>query len=817
MARTSKLAALLLAVVLISASLAAFNYFRAGKEKGAVKLRRAVAVLGLKNLTQKEESAWISTALAEMLSTEIARGASLRAISRQEITEAHQELQMVDLALPGRTELEKMRSRLGCDFVIAGTYFSLTGEKGDQLRIDLGLHDASSGKEVGSFSEQGALGDLITIVGRLGESLRQNLGTTAAETGLPRNGEAGKLYAEALDALRAGQALEASELLSRAKEVEGDNPLIHSALASAFGALGFKDKATAEARKAFELSSHLAREDKLWIEGRLRESEGNFAAARDLYRTLFEAYPDDLDYGLALVAAERSAGSPKDALATIDALRHLPPPLGDDLRIDLAEADAAAQSGLVERQLVAAERAVGKANQQGARLQLARALLQKAQSQRLLGQNEEAVKAAREALGLFEALGYKVGRAQASNALGTCLLAAGKVEDAAGISEQAAALYREVGDQGGLAASLNNLAMVKKRQGDLPRVEELYEETEQIFRQTGDRRGLALAVNNQAVLLVERDRLAEAHKMFESSRQVWEEIAGALGGALSLNNLAQVVRLEGDLEIAQRLHEQALDARRAAGIKPDLTSSLANLAGLLLERGQVQAATPLLQEARQLADEIGDRSLLATVLSQEGELELLKGNLPAARKALEQALESRRAGQEALLLTGAQLALARVSLAEEEPVGAIQLAQQAIDATRRDGRPAEETRAATVLASALLFDDDLDDAGRVLAERKALAATTQQPFVRLSFGLVEAGLLAARDPKAALLRLAELAAEARQRHYLPLAIEIELAWADAAARAGRQGEAREKSRDLAEEAQTYGLLRFEKLARSSAP
>src|SRR5262249_50204365 len=51
-------------------------------------------------------------------------------------------------------------------------------------------------------------------------------------------------------------------------------------------------------------------------------------------------FPDNLDYGLRLAAAQVSAGRGKDALATIAALRRLPPPLGDDPRVDFGEAEA---------------------------------------------------------------------------------------------------------------------------------------------------------------------------------------------------------------------------------------------------------------------------------------------------------------------------------------------------------------------------------------------------------------------------------------------------------------------------------------------
>lgn len=817
--RSRSLLITLLVVVLVSAALATFNYLKRDRPAGAVQLRRAVAVFGLNNLTTRADAAWISTAVAEMLSSELGRGDNLRTISGQEITDARRELQLEDLNEPSRAELEKVRGRLGCDFVVAGSYVSIPGAAGEQLRIDLHVHDAVAGNRIATISESGNLADLITIVGKLGQGLHEKLGSEKSaeegDSGLPKNAEAGRLYAEALDALRAAQPAEASRLLEQAVAVEGDNPLLHSALSSAWSALGYGTKAAEAARRAFGLASRLPREDQLLIEGRLRETEGNAAAARDLYRTLYEAYPDNLEYGLALVAAEKNAGAAKAALSMVNTLRTLPPPLSEDLRLDLAEAEAAAQNNQFELQQVAAERAIAKARQQGARLQLARALLQKAQSRRLLGQAEEAVAAAREAAELFAELEHPVGRAQAANSLATCLLAAGKTGEATTAAEEAATLYRTVGDQGGLAASLNNLAMIRKREGDLDRVEALYGETEQIYRQTGDRRGLALALNNRAVLLVERDQLTAARTMFESSQPMWIEIAGELGAALTTYNLAQVSRLQGELETSRKLHQQALDARAAAGLKPDQAISLANQAGLLLEMGQMAAAEPLLVKARALAEEVGERSLLATVLAQEGELALLRGNFQKARELMSKTLENRLAGQEALLVPAARLALARLSLAEKIPVEANQMAREALDAVHRDGRPAEEVRATAVLALALIADGARDEARTLLTDLAIQASTCQQPLARLHFGLAEAGLASGRDQRGNLARLQELAAEARRHGYLPLALEIELAWVRAARESGLSAEAASRQSVLLEEARKNGLKHLENELRSA--
>jgi len=57
----------------------------AGTPSPRIKERRSVAMLGLKNLSGRPEEAWLSTALSEMLNTELAAGEQLRTIPGENV------------------------------------------------------------------------------------------------------------------------------------------------------------------------------------------------------------------------------------------------------------------------------------------------------------------------------------------------------------------------------------------------------------------------------------------------------------------------------------------------------------------------------------------------------------------------------------------------------------------------------------------------------------------------------------------------------------------------------------------------------------
>jgi len=76
---------------------------RSGSEPApgpSMKYRQSVAVLGFKNLSSGAESAWLSTALTEMLRSELSVGKKLRTISGEEVARTK-----LDLALPDTDSL----------------------------------------------------------------------------------------------------------------------------------------------------------------------------------------------------------------------------------------------------------------------------------------------------------------------------------------------------------------------------------------------------------------------------------------------------------------------------------------------------------------------------------------------------------------------------------------------------------------------------------------------------------------------------------------------------------------------------------------
>ena len=303
--------------------------------------RPSVAVLGFKNLSRQPESFWLSTAISELVTSELAASGELRMVSGERIARMRQELSLDEVEQYSGDTLAQIRNNLGTDFVIQGSYLTLNQE----LQLTLQLQSTRQEEALATIPRRGREEDLFDLVSGAGNELRQKLGvgdieaaeSKAVRATLSSSPEATRLYSEGLVKLRSNDRLSARDLLLQAIRADPDYALAHAALSSAWSALGYERNAQRSAGKALELAKAqgLPREDVLAIEGRYYEMAADWPKAIEAYGLLSGFFPDSVDYGLLLVSVQTAAALGREALETVARLRQLPPPLGDDPRIDL--------------------------------------------------------------------------------------------------------------------------------------------------------------------------------------------------------------------------------------------------------------------------------------------------------------------------------------------------------------------------------------------------------------------------------------------------------------------------------------------------
>ncbi|MCH9647989.1 MAG: protein kinase [Deltaproteobacteria bacterium] len=129
-------------------------------------------------------------------------------------------------------------------------------------------------------------------------------GTAKKLSGFPRDQTALKALAEARLALRDERPEEALEKLRQAEVLGPDAWMVSLTKARAQAFLGFDRRAAAAAERAFQLAARELPETRDRLEAFWRSSQGQWRAAARLYRSLWNRYPDNLGYGLALAQSQ---------------------------------------------------------------------------------------------------------------------------------------------------------------------------------------------------------------------------------------------------------------------------------------------------------------------------------------------------------------------------------------------------------------------------------------------------------------------------------------------------------------------------------
>ena len=662
-----------------------------GLRSQAARGRRAsVAVLGFRNLSGRPEAGWMSTALSEMLATELSAGERLRTLPGEAVARMKVDLGVADAESLAPDTLAKIRKTLGADYVVMGTYVALSGA-GSPVRLDVRLQDTAAGETVASMAETGTANQLFEMASSAGAKLRSKLGVpsvtpteaAAARASLPSDPQASRLYAQGLENLRRFEFLAARDQLEKAVALSPESPAAHAALSEAWSGMGYMDKARAEAKQAYVLSAGLPRAERLSIEGRYREANAEWDKAAEIYRSLWTFYPDNLDYGLRLAYAQRTAGDAKGALLTLAGLRKLHGFLGEDPRIDLEEAQADNALSDFSGALSTSQRAVAKARQTGNRLVLAQALVAEGSSFRFLEQPDKASASLDEALAIYAALGNAGGEAQALQAVIVQRLAASDGDGLIETTERSINVYRKLGDQARLATALQNLSQsLLFGHADLKRASALSQESVALCRELGERRSLCVALYRSGNVSYYEGKLKTAREAYQESLDLARTGGEVLLVCMATWKVATANWAGGTLTVAKTgLQDAVAGLQKIKATDARTLGSEARLALAQLRRDQGRPADAERECRAVLAElapqkELEDQEKLALVCLTR--ILLDQGKVAEARRTLNRAAGIPHRWPAALEDMDAELCEAEVLRAEKKTDQAEQAAEKVL-------------------------------------------------------------------------------------------------------------------------------------------
>jgi eukaryotic-like serine/threonine-protein kinase len=515
--------------------------------------RPAIAILGFRNVSSNPEAAWMSTALAEMLGSELSAGETYRIVPGEDVARARRELSLGDETSFARETLGRLSELLASDYVLGGQYVVSPGGK---VRVDLKLQDTRSGEIVASFAAEADQGDLVGLAGRTGEGLRARLGlgplsgAQASELRAvrPTTDAGARLYAEGLELLRLSECGKARERLERAVEAEPSYPLAHTALARALWCQGHESKARREAERAVALTTGLPEHIRLETEAVLHEYAGDKAKALAAAEKLYRRFPDNLDHGLALFRQYRHAERHEDAAKVMAALQALGRPSPElkvaALRYDLERSKSVDLAAMIPR------------------WKALRLELEKGGARRLAAD-----------VHLHEAnLASHIGR----------------LDEARSSLAAARAVYDAIGADDARLDVLALEAQLSFQESDFKGARRTMEDAVALLRRLGMNRALPLMLVNAGQLaeIIDAD-LAIAEQDYSEALRVAEERDAETPDIYATSMMAALERERGQLGAAIERH-----AALEGGIKSedDRLGMRAQAAGLDLDRGDLPAA-----------------------------------------------------------------------------------------------------------------------------------------------------------------------------------------------------------------------------------
>lgn len=780
------------AVIIVFFIMAGFGFWQASSARkatfgrGPVRLRPSVAILGFKNLSGRPDTAWISTALSEMLTTELAAGEKLRAVPGETVARAKNDLSLPDAESLAPDTLARIHKNLGSDFVILGSYFDIGQAGAGQVRLDVRVQDTVKGETTAADSETGTEGQLLELISRTGLRLREQMGiggispaeSSEIKAAAASNPDAMRLYSEGLAKLRTFDALAARDLLTSAVTADASYPLAHSALAKAWLALGYDSNAQQEAKKAMDLASDLSREDHLLVEARYYESSKQWEKAIDTYRTLFVSFPDNLEFGLYLTNAEVSGQRGKEALITINQLRSLPGSAKDDPQIDIAEVEAAASLSDNKRAVDAAERTVRKADAIGAKLLIARARIYQCRAFANLGQPNESKSAC----------------------------------------EEAQKIYQEAGDLGGVARALHNMAEVPIDQGELDQAKKLYQQALVITRQIGDKRGEGRELGNLALIAAEQGDFSTAEVLFRESIANSREIGNKYGLAVDMGNLGDLLHAEGRLPEALAAYKEALALAREVGHRSSEAIDIQDIGTVLADEGDLRAAMQMFQQALPIQRDIGERRYYAATLTNVGRTQRQQNDASGAKQSLEEALSIYEELAEKGNAAETKLVLGDLACDSGREAEAEELARASIQEFHTEKITDDEIMGEVLLSKSALAQGKLKQATEAIGRAATLSQKSRDVTVRIPRLIQTAHVRAAVKDFLGAERTAKQAlSEAARLGFVQLQFEASLALGEIEIKAGSRagGTARLEQLEKAARSKGFELIVQKALAGKS--
>lgn len=285
--------------------------------------KRAVAVLYFENEAGDRELDWLREGLADMLITNLSRSQKLTLLSRQQLAALLDHTGQQNATKLKLEEGLEIGRRAQAEVLILGRFARL----GEQVRIDVTLHDAHTGQLQAAESLIAERPELIlSQIDLLSLKLATHLGAAFAEpetqhglaTVMTNSLDAYRYYSLALEQTQMYQFNEAFALLQKALVFDPQFAMAYARIGYIYAVrLGQGEKARPYLEKALQLSDRLNERDKLFIAAWSAHANYDLARTSEIYRKLIARYPLETEAYQRLNWVLQAQDKNKEALQVI--------------------------------------------------------------------------------------------------------------------------------------------------------------------------------------------------------------------------------------------------------------------------------------------------------------------------------------------------------------------------------------------------------------------------------------------------------------------------------------------------------------------
>ena len=562
----------------------------------------SLAILPFRNASGDSSIDWLGPSLAEMLSTDVGRSASLSIVPSQRLHQILRDLRISPDSTFDPSTMRKLAQFSNADTVLWGQYLKF----GDEIRIDATLEDVKRQRSVALKAQAPSQSGLLAAVDRLAQSVRENLSLSGnvldelkatAFKPSTQSLEALRAYNEGLQLARSGKQSEALKKFQASTQADPEFAFAYAKLGQTYASLGYDTEAEQNSRRAMELAERLPAREKYLIAASHARIVNDTDKAIEAYENLAKVSPDDPEVNFELASLYESSGAFDKARA------HYKKVLDRDPKY----VAALLASGRVE---------IKAGNPQGSLDYLNQALSLAIQ----LEQDEE--------------------KADVLHAIGAAYKGLDKPSDAQRYYQESLEIKRRIGQKRGIAATLGRIAQVQEQLGNLDAALASYKEALQIEREIGDKRGIGLTLIDLGDFYSDRGNYDQALQNYKESLQIQRDVGDQDGEGLCLNNIGNIYLFKTQYDDAQTYFERALQIREKTRNPGDIADTLHNLAETATNKGQYDQALKHYLRALQLRREAGDKRGAAIESYSMGTLFEYEGQYGAAVDAKEEALKT---------------------------------------------------------------------------------------------------------------------------------------------------------------------------------